>query len=90
MRISPLGHVGPLVSFIGKRMSMILKGLDESFTASIGLMVLRARSLEICSQTHTKDPDAQKRPDFGVAQILSTCSDDSKPYMIWKALDEIF
>ena len=62
MRISPLGHVGPLVSFIGKRMSMILKGLDESFTASIGLMMLRARSLEICSQTHTKDPDLKKDP----------------------------
>ena len=37
-----------------------------------------------------KRPRSQKRPDFGVAQILSMSSDDSKPYMIWKALDETF
>ena len=46
---------------------MILKGLDESFTPSIGLMVVRARSLEIYSRTHTKAPDRKKAPNFGVA-----------------------
>ena len=50
---------------------MILKDVDESFAPSIGLMVLRARSLEIYARTHTKDPDRKKDPDFGVAQILS-------------------
>ena len=69
---------------------MILKGLGESFTASIGLMVVRARSLKICSQTHTKDPDRKKDPTLAWRQILSMSSDDSKPYMIGKALDEIF
>ena len=39
---------------------MILKGLNESFTPSIGLMVLRARGLEIFSRTHTKDQDLKK------------------------------
>ena len=61
---------------------MILKDLDESFAPSIGLMVLRARGLEICSRMHTKDPDLKKDPTFGVAQIPSMSSDDSKPYMI--------
>ena len=65
---------------------MILKGLDESFTPSIGLMVVWACSVEIFTRTHTKDPDRRKDPTFGVAQILPTSSDDSKPYMIWKAL----
>ena len=48
---------------------MILKDLDESFAPSIGLMVLRARGLELCPRTHTKDPDLKKDPTFGVAQI---------------------
>jgi len=59
---------------------MILKDLDESFAPSIGLMVLRARGLELCPRTHTKDPDLKKDPTFGVAQIPSMSSDDSKPY----------
>ena len=49
---------------------MILKGLDESFTPSIDLVVVRARSLEICSRTHTKDPDLKKDPTLALHSLF--------------------